>query len=238
MNFARLHEALRLEILRRIERGVLSGTLLARQTGFEQAHISNFLRGRRYLSMNAMDRVLTAQGLSVEDLFSPGRHVRSPTGLRGGSLTENTIPLVSQSSAIFESFIAPRDVIAEFTLLPGTLDSLRARSTAARRAWQRFVAVRITAVQARAMDDVLSAHAVVLIDRHYNSPLPYTAGVATLYAVARGNTISIRYVDFHESSITLRPASLSHPVQVVELLPGQTASDLLVGRACFRLSTL
>jgi len=42
MNFTQMHERLRLELLRRIQRGTLSVSLLARQTGFGQAHLSNF----------------------------------------------------------------------------------------------------------------------------------------------------------------------------------------------------
>jgi hypothetical protein len=69
MKFEMLHENLRLEILRRIDRGVLSGSTLARATGFQQAHISNFLNRKRSLSLEGLDRVLTAQNLSVLDLL-------------------------------------------------------------------------------------------------------------------------------------------------------------------------
>jgi hypothetical protein len=36
-----------------------------------QAHISNFLHNRRHQSMNALDRVLTAQQLEAENLLLP-----------------------------------------------------------------------------------------------------------------------------------------------------------------------
>ena len=49
MNFADLHERLRLELVRRIDREALTGSRLAQQTGFRQAHISNFLNRRRAL---------------------------------------------------------------------------------------------------------------------------------------------------------------------------------------------
>jgi hypothetical protein len=68
MNFSQLHERLRLEVLRRIDRGALSGSLLARQTGFPQSHISNFLHRKRTLSIEGADRLLAAQMLSVADL--------------------------------------------------------------------------------------------------------------------------------------------------------------------------
>src|SRR5579863_10212162 len=69
MNFLQMHERLRLELLRRIQRGTLSVSLLARQTGFGQSHISNFLRSRRQLSLEALDRVLIAQHMTAGDLL-------------------------------------------------------------------------------------------------------------------------------------------------------------------------
>ena len=68
MNFQDLHELLRLELLRRIELGSLTGTSLARQSGFRQAHISNFLNRKRSLSLDGLDRVLAAQNLSIEQI--------------------------------------------------------------------------------------------------------------------------------------------------------------------------
>ena len=69
MNFADLHELLRLELLRRIEAGSLSGNKLAQLTGFRQAHISNFLNQRRSLSLEGLNRVLDSQSLKIEDLL-------------------------------------------------------------------------------------------------------------------------------------------------------------------------
>ena len=66
MNFADLHELLRLELLRRINAGTLTGTRLAQQTGFQQAHISNFLNRKRALSMEGLDRVLASMAIDHE----------------------------------------------------------------------------------------------------------------------------------------------------------------------------
>ena len=64
-----MHERLRLELLRRVQRGTVSVSLLGRQTGFGQAHLSNFLHSRRQLSLEAMDRILAAQHLTIADLL-------------------------------------------------------------------------------------------------------------------------------------------------------------------------
>ena len=77
MNFTQMHERLRLELLRRIQRGTVSVSLLGRQSGFGQAHLSNFLHGRRQLSLDAMDRILAAQHLTVADLL-PSVHRTEP----------------------------------------------------------------------------------------------------------------------------------------------------------------
>lgn len=237
MDFAQLHEALRLEVLRRIERGVVTQTDLARLTGFKQAHISNFLRRRRLLSLRALDRVMRAQRLTVADLLAEGPPWAS-WRRSSADRTMDTVPLVSQAAAIHDPHIAAHDVIVELKLPPGTLDGLRERRSKARRDWQRFVAIRVTATQAEAMKPILSAHALVFLDRHYNSLAPYRPGAPTLFAIGLGNTVMIRYVTLDGGRLVLRPYSLRHPVELLDLQPGETAYDLLVGRAFLTLVDL
>src|SRR5437763_15224163 len=69
MNFQDLHELLRVELLRRIERGTLTGSRLALQAGFQQAHISNFLNKKRALSLEGLDRVLASQNLTIDQIL-------------------------------------------------------------------------------------------------------------------------------------------------------------------------
>ena len=71
MKFLALQERLRKALLRRIEEGELTGLKLAKQVGVEQGHISNFLNRKRGLSLDAMDRVLSVQRMSVLDLLDP-----------------------------------------------------------------------------------------------------------------------------------------------------------------------
>ena len=71
MKFKALQENLRKTIRGRIEEGDLTGLKLAQQTGFQQAHISNFLNSKRSLSLEGMDKVLQVQHLSVLDLLDP-----------------------------------------------------------------------------------------------------------------------------------------------------------------------
>src|SRR5947207_10314890 len=71
MKFKSMQENLRKTIWGRIDEGGLTGLRLAEQTGFKQAHISNFLNRKRSLSLEGMDKVLSVQHLSVLDLLDP-----------------------------------------------------------------------------------------------------------------------------------------------------------------------
>src|SRR5579864_7538805 len=71
MKFRALQDNLRRTLWDRIEEGELTGLRLAQQTGFKQAHISNFLNRKRGLSLEGMDKVLNVQHLSVLDLLDP-----------------------------------------------------------------------------------------------------------------------------------------------------------------------
>ena len=71
MKFKSLQENLRKAMWERIDGGDLTGLRLAEQTGFKQAHISNFLNRKRSLSLEGMDRVLGVQHLSILDLLDP-----------------------------------------------------------------------------------------------------------------------------------------------------------------------
>jgi len=71
MKFKVLQDNLRKTLWSRIEEGGLTGLRLAKETGFKQAHISNFLNRKRGLSIEGMDKVLRVQSLSVLDLIDP-----------------------------------------------------------------------------------------------------------------------------------------------------------------------
>ena len=234
MNFTQMHERLRLELMRRIQRGSLSVSLLARQTGFAQAHISNFLHGRRQLSLEAMDRVLAVQHLTAADLLPPPRANETAAF----DLGRDSVPVVSHAVALFEPLVRPTAVQSMLHLPAGALESIRARTSQSRRAWQRFVAVRIPSADALALDPLVMPDAIVLIDRHYNSMLPYRPNRASLYAVRHGAHLILRYVDFVTNRLVLRPLSIAFPVDLVEVAPGETPSDLIAGRVALILNEL
>lgn len=233
MDFSQLHERLRLELARRIERGVLTGTLLARQTGLRPAHISNFLNRKRRLSLAALDRVLAAQMLSIEDLLPERRAAEPPLP---GTPAHNIFPLAAQSAAILSRHIAP-GVIQEMIHVPaGYLDQLEVHRSTSRQDWQRFVAIRITASQAQPMLPLIRPNAILVVDRHYNSLRDLHPPQPNIYAIRIGDTLALGYVSSDAGLVILRPHSLEHRVQIFELGAREGPSDLVIGRICVILS--
>jgi transcriptional regulator with XRE-family HTH domain len=234
MNFTQMHERLRLELLRRIQRGTVSVSLLARQTGLGQSHLSNFLHNRRQLSLEALDHVLTAQHLTAGDLL-PVLHARA--GLPPGE-GQDSVPLVSHHAALFEPNIRPAATQAMLQLPPGLLASVRHRTPAARRAWERFVAIRIPAADALPMEPLVLPDALALLDRHYNSLIPYRPNRPNLFAIRQGAHLTLRYVDYIAHRLVLRPHNIAFPVDLIEVEEGESPSDLIAGRiACIQNET-
>ena len=223
-----------MELLRRIQRGTLSVSLLARQTGLGQPHLSNFLHKRRQLSLEAMDRVLAAQHLTASDLLPVNFKVEAIAQGEDSS----QVPIVSHAAALFEPFIRPSAVQSMLYLPPEALQQLRARPTHPRRTWQRFVAVRIPAADALAMEPLVLPEAIALIDRHYNSLMPYRPNRPNVYAVRHGAHLTIRYVDFVANRLILRPHSINFPVELVEVDEGESPSELIAGRVALILNDL
>jgi hypothetical protein len=226
MNFSQLHERLRLELLRRIKRGTVSVSLLSRQTGFGQSHISNFLHNRRQLSLGAMDRILVAQHMAADDLMLAGeKFERAPLEEDLGS-----VPLVPHNSALYERVIRPSAITAILDLPSVPFRTMRVRASNARRTWQRFVAVRVPANDAIPMDPLLLPEAVVVIDRHYTSFAPYRPDRATLYAIRNRGKLTVRYAEFVSNHLVLRPHNIDFPIDLVETEPGESPNDLITGR--------
>jgi transcriptional regulator with XRE-family HTH domain len=228
MTFSQLHERLRIEIWRRIERGVVTGKLLAVQTGLQPSHISNFLHGKRNLSLPALDRLLTAQQLSIQDLVHLEQQESWPAAPSHGE----RIPIVSASVAIHAAAIIPVEGQSYLTLPEGELKRFPPRNTPARRKWERFVALRVTAHQASPMQPVLKELSIAVIDRHYNSLVPVDPPQANLYAVRLGSNLVFRYVSFEGSRLLLRPRLFTFPIEAIELPPLEHPGDMLVGRVC------
>src|SRR5207248_2005874 len=233
MKFKGLQENLRKTIWGRIEEGDLTGLRLAEQTGFKQAHSSNFLNRKRSLSLEGMDRVLSVQPLSVLDLLDPAevnKRASIPPPSEDGF--EN-IFVVEGPIAATQPLVMSMNVQEIQKFKRSFLRKLRPEMHGKRSAWERFVAIRVIADDGMSMYPRLLPGATVLIDRHYDSLQPYRKGELNMYAVRRKSTCIVRYVELAARNLVLRPHNQAYSVEVVPLESGETASDHLVGRVCF-----
>ncbi len=239
MNFHDLHELLRLEVLRRIEAGELTGTRLAQQTGFRQAHISNFLNQRRALSLEGLDRVLAALELSIDQIL-PLRIAASagPASEELSELASEVVPVATLSAAAEQARIEPAHVMDTAHLSASRLLENRARASRRQADWQRFVAVRPNGQEIAAMHPILAAGTIAVIDRHYNSIAPYHAEEPTLLAIRYGSSLLLRFAELDAGRLILRPAAIDYPLHFVTVGANETAADYIVGRVCLLLREL
>ena len=232
MKFKGLQESLRKTLLERIEEGELTGLRLAEQTGFKQAHISNFLNRKRSLSLEGMDKVLNVQRLSVLDLLDPAE-VNKRASIPPPSEDEfDNVFLVDGAVAATQSLILSMRVREIQKFKRSFLRKLRADLRGKRRDWERFVAIRADA-DAMSMYPRVLPGATVLLDRHYNSLEPYRRGEPNMYAVFANSAFKLRYVEMAGANLVLRPHNQSYGVEIIPLGEGQAVTDYLVGRVCY-----
>jgi len=232
MKFQLLQENLRHALWERIEAGNLTGLDLARQTGFRQAHISNFLNGKRGLSLEGMDKVLKVQGLSVLDLLDP-REVNRRASIRPPSNDDfENLFLVTGAVAATQPLITGTKVKGLLKFKKNFLRRLPAAPEGDRKRWERFVLIKLDSQEAASMYPRLLPGATILLDRHYNSLKPYRKGEPNLYAVLKNGACTVKYVELSGRNLVLRPHNQSYPVEILPIEGSHSASDYLVGRVC------
>lgn len=213
-----------------------------------RAHISNFLRRRRSLSQEGLDRVLAAQSLSIGQLMEqqPAQEGLELSAAAATAESTLAIPVVSPAAAMDEPVIRSAAVIETVYVAGSRLDGNRSQPAPRTAHWQRFVAIRADGAQAAAMEPVIPAGATVVLDRHYNSLATWRAHQRNLYAVrtgaglggGSGATLVLRYVDLDAGTLILRPLSADFPVQLLALGPRESPADWIVGRVCLVLAEL
>jgi hypothetical protein len=231
MKFKALQDNLRKILLARIESGELTGLRLAQQTGFKQAHISNFLNRKRGLSLEGMDKVLSVQHLSVLDLLDPAEvHKRASIVAPSPDEFENVL-LTEPSSAVSPLITADR-VLEILKFKKSFLRKLKPEPEGDRSDWTRFVLIQLDPGDAASMFPRLLPGSTLLLDRHYNSLKPYRKGELNMYAVLKNDTCVVRYVEVAGNQILLRPHNHASPIEVIALSSGKSAPDYLIGRVC------
>jgi hypothetical protein len=232
MKFKALQDNLRKILWDRIEAGELTGLRLAQQTGFKQAHISNFLNHKRGLSIEGMDKVLQVQHLSVLDLLDPAEVNKRATVVPPSADDFENVILTDSSTAATQPLIPSMHVKDIFKFKKTFLHKLKPETEGARSNWQRFVLIKLDARDAQAMSPRLLPGATLLIDRHYNSLKPYRKGEFNMYAVLKNDNCCVRYVESAGRHLILRPHNQSSPLEELTVADGKSPEDYIVGRVC------
>jgi Peptidase S24-like len=233
MKFKALQENLRQALWERIHAGTLTGLGLAQQTGFRQAHISNFLNRKRGLSIEGMDRVLKVQHLSLLDLLDPAEVNKRASILPPSENDFQNVLLVSGRVAATAPLITSMKVKDIQKFQKNFLRHFHPEPQAGRSQWERFVLVRVEGDDGVSMYPRLRPGATVLLDRHYNSLRPYRRGESNMYAVLKDGSCTIKYVELAQRQLILRPHNPACPVQVMSMEEHKKPSDYLVGRVCY-----
>src|SRR5947207_11068390 len=145
MKFRALQENLRKTLWSRIEEGDLTGLHLAAQTGFKQAHISNFLNRKRGLSLEGMDKVLNVQHLSVLDLIEPAEVNKRASILPPTEDEFDNVLLVDGAIAASEPLVMSMNVREILKFKKSFLRKMWPELAGDRENWERFVIIRVAA---------------------------------------------------------------------------------------------
>jgi len=232
MKFRALQDNLRKELLKRIESGELTGLKLAHMTGFQQAHISNFLNKKRGLSIEGMDKVLQVQKVSVLDLLDPAEvNKRASIPAPSPDDFENVL-LVESVIAATEPLVISDQVKDILKFKKAFLKRLKAEMETPREDWTRFVLVKVDTNDGMSMYPRLLPGATVLIDRHYNSLKPYRKNEQNMYAVLKNGNTTIKYLELQGGNLILRPHNQAYPVDVINIEEGKSFADYVIGRVC------
>ncbi|MGB6774581.1 MAG: S24 family peptidase [Terriglobales bacterium] len=233
MKFRMLQENLRKSLWERIDTRELTGLRLAEQTGFKQAHISNFLNRKRGLSLEGMDRVLNVQHLSVLDLIDPAEVNKRASILPPSEDEFENVIVADAHVAASERLLMGMHVKEILKFKKSLLKRLKQDVEGDRSGWERFVVIKVDAQEGMSMYPRIMPSATLLLDRHYNSLTPYRRGESNMYAVRKNETCVIRYIEALDNLLILRPHNQAYAIEVITLGDGQRCGDHIVGRVCY-----
>ena len=232
MKFRMLQENLRKTLWEYIDAGELTGLRLAEQTGFKQAHISNFLNRKRGLSLEGMDKVLNVQHLSVLDLIDPDEVNKRASILPPGEDEFENVVVADPHIAASEALIMSMHVKEILKFKKSFLKRLKEGVEGDRRNWERFVIIKADAQRGASMYPRTMPGATLLLDRHYNSLTPYRRGESNIYAIRKDGSCVISYLETADGHLILRPHNPAYPIEVITLEDGRKPGDYIVGRVC------
>ena len=230
LDIGHLQSQLRRAISARIASGQISGNGLARMTGFQQAHISNFLRGRRGLSVEGMDRILAALGISLLELIPKGALERYAHATSDSQY--EAVPLVDRN-ALHIPIPSSADVHETVKFKRTFLDKFRRHTIGRREQWVRFLLMHAGKQDAEAMHPRIRGGATLLVDRHYNSLESHGAGEVNIYVVRIHEHTMVRALDVAGHQLLLRPEQNRIPIEMITMDPKRRYADKILGRVCW-----
>ncbi len=234
MRFRTLQENLRKTLWERIDEGDLTGLRLAEQTGFKQAHISNFLNRKRGLSLEGMDKVLNVQHLSVLDLLDPAEINKRASILPPSEDEFESVVVADPNIVASDALIMSMHVKEILKFKRAFLKRLKESVEGDRDGWERFAVIKVDAREGMSMYPRMLPGATLLIDRHYNSLTPYRKSENNMYAVRKEDgSCTIKYVERANNHLVLRPQNQAYPVEVLTMESGKKPGDYIVGRICY-----
>ena len=231
--FQSLQDSLRSTIWARLERGEFTGKALAGKAGFQQAHLSNFLNGKRGLSLQAMDRLLDVLHLDVLQLAGVDEAMRNAFHSERRHDDTEAVAVVTLADAARLARFSADQIQDTVRFRRSFLRRLKSRTVGNRRDWTRFVVVKMDEENARRMAPLLKVDARLLIDRHYNAPPPLSdLSPEELYAVRDGARHLITRLTVAPGHLILRPLqeSASSPVELIAVPASRRAGDFIIGR--------
>lgn len=226
MLVADLHERIRQHVLATIKSRVTTRTALAERIGVQQAHISNFLLGRRGLSIGVMDAILNALGLNVEQLVAMAD--QTPVRKEPASALES-VPLIRPQKAMHPTF-SNYEVQGTIAFAMALLRRLKAEPPDTRKLWVRFIAVKADKASSAAMNPRVENGSVLLIDRHYCSLDEHRKDRPSLYLICKEEVCMVRWVEMHGPQLCLRPENGSYPLEFMHIDKKNPLETCIVGR--------
>jgi transcriptional regulator with XRE-family HTH domain len=228
VSFRGLQERLRERLLTEIAAGELTGVQLANEIGFQQAHISNFLNRKRGLSLEAMDAILKARKLKLSELITKplGRSAEGHT-IQASAGEVEEIPLLEEKNCLASE--VPYDTTKDaLKVMAAGLEKLPVRMHTPRPHWLRFIAIRVSAANARAMAPRMPRGAMAVVDRHSNS----ADEKGSIYLIAVQGHLVLRYVEMVGSEAVLRANHPKWPLLQLDRVPGRDPLAAVLGRVC------
>lgn len=223
---ADLHESLRQHVRATIKSGQVTQRALAELIGMKQAHISNFVHGRRGLSIDGIDAILNVLGLDVTSLVAMSGQTPSA---KSCSTTIESVPLIEHKAAMNPA-IGKNEILAEIGFAKVLLRRLKADPPEKRTDWVRFIAIRVDTALAAPMHPRLSSDSVLLLDRHHCSLAGYQKGEPNLYMIRKEQSLMVRWIEMQGSNLCLRPDSSECPLDFICINKKNPLTSCIVGR--------